>query len=122
MPIARMRQPRLVLEQITPAECEQNDDPFNRPDAARCVPGAQASLFPATTFYVTADVVAHDAKVWHRTLRRYVRRDLKSKVFYQVGGRTPDFNKNGTDDAIDIRFGQSKDGNRDGVPDEAQRR
>ena len=39
----------------------------------------------------------------------------------QIGGRKPDFNRNGVDDAIDIVSGQARDGNDDGVPDSAQR-
>jgi hypothetical protein len=80
------------------------------------------SLFPATTLLVTADAVTPNAKVWNRRQRRYVRRDLTTRVYYQLGGRRIDFNKNGVDDAADIAFGQARDGDADGVIDEVDRR
>ena len=55
-------------------------------------------------------------------LRRYVVGDLAQTIYLQVGGRHPDLNRNRRDDAIDIAAGRSKDRNKDGVPDEAQRK
>ena len=91
-------------------------------DAPSCNPGFNASLFPATTMFLTADAVTPNTKVWSPRKKRFVRKPLKSRIYYQFGGRRIDLNRNGVDDAIDIEFGKSADANGDGVPDEAQGR
>ena len=95
-----------------PARCSRS---------AACKPGFEADLFPATTLLVTANAVTPHAKVWNPRRKRFVRRSLVSRIYFQVGGRTPDFNHNGIDDAIDIEFRHVRDRNKDGVPDRAQR-
>lgn len=92
------------------------------PDSAACKPDWNVGLFPATTLYLTARVVQPNARQWDPRRKRYVRKDLVSRVFYQVGGIHPDLNKNRVDDAVDIASDASQDRNDDGVPDEAQRR
>ena len=83
--------------------------------------GFNASLFPATTVLVTADAVTPRAKVWDRGRKRFVRRPLTCRIYYQFGGRRIGLNKNGLDDAIDIAFLQGRDSDGDGVLDEAER-
>jgi hypothetical protein len=122
VPLARMSDDRPILEEVDPEDCDADDAPNGLPDAARCGgTGFVASLFPSTTLLVTADVVTPNAKVWNPRRKRYVRRALKNRIWVQVGGRRPDFNRNGLDDAIDIDFGGAPDRDEDGVPDQAQR-
>ncbi len=83
-----------------------------------CQKGNALSLFPATYTYITATVVQPNAKYWDKAQNKFVIGDLVSRLFYQVGGIVPDFNKNGADDLIDIRTGVSNDTNNNGVPDE----
>lgn len=71
--------------------------------------------------FVTAEAVTPNAKVWNRRRKRFVRRDLVTRVYNQFGGRRIDLNKNGVDDAIDIAFLKAPDRNGDGVLDELQR-
>ena len=85
-----------------------------------CFKGNALSLFPATTVYVTATLVDPNARYFNRETGEYVNGPLESKIFYQFSGILPDFNKNGVDDLIDIREGTSKDGNGNGVVDEAE--
>ena len=118
--IAQLRERRHILEAVT-RNCSTGDAPNGLPDAPACRPGFNASLFPATTTFLTADAVTPGAKVWNPDRKRFVKRPLKSRIYYQFGGRRVDANGNGVDDAIDIEFGQSADANGDGVPDEAQR-
>ena len=87
-----------------------------------CKAGFNASLFPATTFLITADAVSAPTRVYDPRRKRFVRKSLTSRIYYQVGGIAPDLNRNRVDDAIDIEFGNSDDENDDGVPDDAQRR
>jgi hypothetical protein len=119
--VASLEQRRHILTQVRPG-CQAGDAPGGLPDAARCTGGPVVSLFPATTLLVTADAVTPNAKVWNRRRKRFVRRDLTTRVYYQLGGRRIDFNKNGVDDAADIAFGQARDGDADGVIDEVDRR
>jgi hypothetical protein len=121
LPVASLEQRRHVLARGG-RSCDAGDSPAGVPDAAGCSPGFNVSLFPSTTLLVTADAVTPDAKVWSRRLKRYVRRDLTTRVYYQLGGRRIDFNKNGVDDAADIAFGQARDSDADGVIDEVDRR
>jgi hypothetical protein len=118
--IAQLGQLRHILKAVG-RDCNAGDAPNGLSDSAACGPGFNASLFPATTMFVTAEAVSPDAKVWNRRLKRFVRKDLVSQIYYQFGGRRIDLNKNGRDDAIDIAFFKAPDRNGDGVLDEAQR-
>ena len=119
--VGRLSQERDILEEVD-AKCEASDSPVPSDlDSAGCKPGFNASLFPATTWLLTADVVTGPTRAFDRRRKRFVRKRLVSRVYYQVGGIHPDLNKNRVDDAIDIEFGDSDDDNDDGVPDEAQR-
>jgi hypothetical protein len=118
LPVARLSDERQVVERVT-EDCGRaagrEDD-----DARTCRPGVNVSLFPATTLYMRATVVDPGARVWDRRRRRYVRKDLESRVFYQLAGVHPDLNANGADDYLDILEGRSTDADGDGVPDEAR--
>jgi hypothetical protein len=120
--IAELNDEREILEEIDDT-CEVGDSPLpDDVDAPACKPGFNASLFPSTTILLTADVVTGPTRAYDRRKKRFVRKRLVSRVYYQLGGIRPDLNKNRIDDAIDIEFGDSEDDNEDGVPDEAQRR
>ncbi|MGZ6641086.1 MAG: hypothetical protein ACXVFT_04530 [Solirubrobacteraceae bacterium] len=118
--IARLAQKRHILKRVTTG-CKRGDSTVE-PDVRFCRAGWSLDLFPATTFLVRVTVIEPHVKHWDRKARRYVVGDLTETVFLQVGGRHPDLNRNRRDDAIDIASGRSKDSNRDGVPDEAQRK
>ena len=120
--VAQLGQRRQILEAVSSSDCNDNDAPAGLSDAPSCTPGFNASLFPATTMFLTADAVTPKAKVWNPRKKRFVTKALTSRIYYQFGGRRIDLNGNGVDDAIDIEFGQSRDANGDGVPDEAQGR
>ena len=120
--IAELSDERDILEEVD-ANCEASDSPVSGDiDAPTCKPGFNVSLFPATTYLITADVITGPTRAFDRRRKRFVRKRLVSRIYYQVGGIHPDLNKNRVDDAIDIEFGDSDDDNEDGVPDEAQRR
>jgi hypothetical protein len=119
--VAEMADGRQILERGEDDGCDSFDAPFGLSDAARCGSGFDVSLFPSTTLLLTADAITPNARFWNRRRKKFVRRDLKSRIWFQVGGRAPDFNENGVDDAVDIEFGQEPDANEDGVPDSAQR-
>jgi hypothetical protein len=104
-----------------PRRGDPDDAPAGLADSPACTNGVNASLFPATSLFVTADAITPNAKVWNRKRKRFVRRPLKSRIYYQIAGRSPDFDRNGVDDAIDIAFGGAPDRDQDGVPDSAQR-
>jgi hypothetical protein len=118
--IAKLGQGRHILERVG-RDCA-GGDATTEPDVLSCRPGFNVDLFPATTVVVKATVTARNVKHFDRKRKRYVRGNLDSTVYVQIGGTHPDLNRNRRDDAIDIAFGKSKDANRDGVPDEAQRK
>jgi len=119
--VARMSQDREILEEVDD-KCETGDSPVpSDPDAPVCKGGFNASLFPSTTFLITADAVSAPTRVFDPRRKRFVRKRLTSRIYYQVGGIHPDLNRNRVDDAIDIAFGDSDDDNDDGVPDDAKR-
>jgi hypothetical protein len=120
LPIAAMRQPREVFQQGNPDNCDVGDS-ARGPDSAACGTGFNVSLFPSTMTFITADLIDRDAKVWAPRRKRFVRRNLRTRIYYQFAGIHPDLNRNKVDDVIDIATGASRDGNQDGVPDEAQR-
>ena len=119
--VAQLDQRRHILTAL-PEGCDAHDSPAGLSDSLRCGPGFDVSLFPATTLLLTAEAVTPHAKVWNRRRKRYVRRDLITRIHYQLGGRRIDFNKNGVDDAADIAFGLARDSDFDGVIDEVDRR
>jgi hypothetical protein len=121
IPVARLNQKRHVVKVSTGKDCDVPQDSMKEPDVARCGRGIGTDLFPATTLYITATVVEPNAKYWNRERKRYVNGPLTTKLFYQIAGRHPDFNRNGIDDYIDILNGRSKDQNGDGIPDEVQK-
>jgi hypothetical protein len=121
LPVAALEERRHILTPVRRG-CQAGDAPEGVSDTAACGSGFDVSLFPATTLLVTADAVTPDAKVWSRKRKRFVRRDLTTRVYYQLGGRRIDFNKNGVDDAADIAFGQARDRDADGVIDEVDQR
>jgi hypothetical protein len=93
----------------------------NRGELKYCHRGNALSLFPATYTYLIATVVDPRSRYWDRSKKRFIRGPLEQKLFQQMGGFVPDFNKNGVDDLLDIRSGRSTDRNQNGVPDEAER-
>jgi hypothetical protein len=119
--VARMSQEREILEEVD-GKCEAGDSPVASDTDAPCKAGFNASLFPSTTFLITADAVSAPSRVFDARRKKFVRKSLTSRIYYQVGGIHPDLNRNRVDDAIDIEFGDSEDDNEDGVPDEAQKR
>jgi len=116
--VARLSQGRHILE-TTSKKCNVADN-LNGPDARYCRPGTNVDLFPATTLYVTANVIDPNAKHWDPQRERYVTGPVTTRVFVQVAGRHPDLNRNEVDDSIDILKRTSVDENQDGVPDEAR--
>lgn len=117
--VARLGNGRHILERVSEQECDAGDRHQGR-DVGSCRGGINVDLFPATTLYIRATVVDPLAVRWDPGRERYVR-GVESRIYYQVGGRHPDLNRNEVDDAIDIALKTSEDRNGDGVPDEAQR-
>lgn len=120
--IARMSQDRQVVHRVSAADCEPGNADGPGAAVGRCAPGINVSLFPATIVYVRAKIVKPNAKHWDRRRRRFVTGPLTTRIFTQLPGFHPDLNRNGVDDWLDIDAKTSADGNRDGVPDEAQTR
>jgi hypothetical protein len=118
--LARLGDRRHILERVG-SDCDKGDSE-RAPDVASCRPGYSVDLFPATTTVIRATIVLPHTKHYVRKRKRYVVGDVRETVFLQIGGRHPDLNRNGRDDAIDLVTRKSKDANGDGVPDEAQRR
>lgn len=85
-----------------------------------CLKGNALSLFPATYTYITATVVEPNVRHFDKVQNRFVTGPLESKLFYQMGGIVPDFNRNGVDDLIDIRSGRGVDRNNNGVIDSTE--
>lgn len=110
-----------------PAECGLITPP-PIPDAIApnrmeyCRKGHILGLFPAARVYLEATLTDPDARYFDRDLQRFVVGPLKSHIFAQLSGVTPDLNGNGIDDAIDISSGACTDRNRNGVCDEAEPR
>jgi hypothetical protein len=117
--VAHLSDARHIFERVG-STCAIPDNINGKQDVTTCRPGINVDLFPATTLYLTATVVDPKVKHWDRKRKRYITGPLISHVFFQVGGRHPDLNKNGVDDAIDIATEHSRDANHDGVPDEVQ--
>lgn len=120
IPVAKLSDPRQVIEKTTADDCERADRIKGR-DFATCKPGISVSLFPATATLLSATVVDPKAKHWDPKTRRYIVGPVTSHAYLQIVGRHPDLNRNGVDDYIDILEGKARDGNRDGVPDDVQR-
>jgi hypothetical protein len=90
-------------------------------DYEYCPHGMALSLFPATYVYMVVTSVDPNATYFDRAQNKMVTGPLALKVFYQFGGRVPDFNKNGIDDLIDIRTKTSVDANSNGIPDDGEK-
>lgn len=119
--VASLSDTRHVLQRLTAEDCKRGDR-LTGPDVANCKPSVYVSLFPATSVYLTAVATDPVAKYWDRKAKRYVKGPLTSQAFLQVVGKHPDLNKNGVDDYIDVVSKKFMDKNRDGIPDEIQRR
>lgn len=98
------------------------DAAIGTPEVDYCKDGTALSLFPATRVYITATVIEPDVKHWDPSRRQYVMGPQETRIYFQTAGLVPDLNKNGTDDLLDIRYGESKDRNDNGIPDEVERR
>lgn len=122
IPVARMSDKRHVFEVVTERDCREAQDRRRGADTARCRPGVNVSLFPSTTLFITATVIDPAMRHWDPRKKAFVVGPVATKIFYQLAGRHPDLNKNRVDDYIDIATNKSRDENRDGVPDEAQRK
>jgi hypothetical protein len=123
IPIATMAKGPHFIETVGPRDCKQRGDRSNElPDTAGCKFGTVAALFPATVTYITATVTDPQVKHWDREKKTYVVGPVKSRIFYQLGGRHPDLNKNGIDDFVEIAKGKAQDRNKDGVIDAVQRK
>ncbi|MEQ9498306.1 MAG: hypothetical protein RIT81_15645 [Deltaproteobacteria bacterium] len=124
--LARLTDPRPIDIRYSANDCPQGSvgasGDLNSGEVEYCKKGNALSLFPATYVYVVATVVERNAKVWSPERREFVTRDLESRIYYQRAGIKPDLNDNGLDDLLDIREGRSKDGNENGIPDEAEQR
>ena len=102
-------------------DCPDRISDTNDTHIPYCPTGTQLSLFPSTYVYLIATAVDPSATYWDPQQQDFVTGELESKIFYQFSGFIPDFNENGQDDLLDIRFGNSTDDNENGVPDDAER-
>jgi hypothetical protein len=82
--------------------------------------GTALSLFPSTYTYVIASIVDTNTTYWDMDQQAFVTGEHEYNIFYQLAGFVPDFNDNGVDDLLDIRFGTSIDSNENGIPDESE--
>jgi hypothetical protein len=117
--LSRLSRGRHILEQVKQG-CDTQDNLTGTPDTGGCAAGVNVDLFPATTLYLTADVVTSDMRHWDAAQQRYVVGDVTTRVYFQVAGLHPDLNRNDVDDAIDIFTGSSADTDQNGVPDDVQ--
>ena len=97
-----------------------DDTDVDEGEVIECPDGPALSLFPASFTYVKATVIDPNAKFWDPAQAQFVTGPLESTLYYQFSGIIPDLNENGIDDLLDIREGDSKDSNGNGVPDEAE--
>lgn len=121
--VSKLTNDRHVFVDVDGKGCQAPNDQRDRkdpPDVNECVNGTAIGLFPSTTVFLTATIIDPNAQHWDAAQSQMVTGPVESKLFYQFGGIKPDLNANGTDDYIDIFKGASRDGNGDGVPDEAQ--
>ncbi|MCL2914514.1 hypothetical protein L2725_12130 [Shewanella corallii] len=98
------------------------DANIGMPEVHYCKEGSALGLFPATRVYITATVIEPDVEQWDPERREYVSGPLETRIFFQTEGVIPDLNRNGTDDLLDIRYGESRDRNKNGIVDEVERR
>jgi hypothetical protein len=125
LPLGRLTDKRPVDIVHGPEDCPRGSVGSTDAESGEveyCIEGNALSLFPSTYTYLIATVEEPNARQWDPRRREMVTGPLQTVVYYQLGGTVPDFNRNGTDDLIDIRTGTSRDEDRNGVPDEAQRR
>jgi hypothetical protein len=116
IPIAYLKDKRHIVERVSEQDCASEDRLKGR-DVARCRPGINVDLFPATTAFLSATVIDPSAKHWDAEKKAYVEGPVTTHAFLQITGRHPDLNRNGVDDYIDILSGKAKDENHDGIPD-----
>jgi len=121
VPVARLAEGRHIFENVVTHNCGAPADRSSDSEVNECVNGIFVDLFPATTVYIMATVVDPHARHWDPARERFVVGPVESRIFFQFAGHHPDLNRNGTDDAIDIFRGTSRDRNHDGVPDDARR-
>jgi hypothetical protein len=117
--IARLRDERQYVQRVDQRSCARDDRHYG-PDTRNCRVGMNVSLFPSTTFLVSAAVTDPSARHWDPRRRAYVTGPVTTHVFYQVAGRHPDLDRNGIDDFIDIANNQELDRDRNGVIDRAR--
>lgn len=125
LPLGRLTDKRSVDIVYGPEDCPRGSVGSGDAETGEveyCIEGNALSLFPATYTYLVATVEEPNARHWDPLRREMVTGPLQTVVYYQLGGTVPDFNHNDVDDLIDIRTGTSRDDDRNGVPDEAQRR
>ncbi|MEI9928649.1 MAG: hypothetical protein WDN44_14280 [Sphingomonas sp.] len=115
--VAKLSDPRQVVEVVDDRVCGDRGDRTSGPDTLGCIKGINVSLFPSTTLVLAATVTDPAAKHWDRERKAYVVGPVQTQVFMQIAGRHPDLNGNKIDDYIDIATGKARDGNRDGVID-----
>jgi len=123
LPIAKLTDKRTVDIVYGPEDCPRGPSSRDAENGEMrdCRRGNALSLFPATYTYLIATVTDPNARHWDPKRLAFVTGPMRSILYYQLGGVVPDFNGNGIDDLIDIRTGTSRDEDRNGVPDEAQR-
>ncbi len=116
--VANMKDKRHIYEESRARS--SGGDSTREPDVAKFTPGINADLFPATTVYITGTVVDPEARYWDQGKKKYVTGPLESRFYYQIAGRHPDLNGNGTDDYVEIATGKVKATKVLGVPDDVK--
>lgn len=119
--VRNLREGPHFLNNVTEKDCAARDNTTGEPDTAHCTPGMTASLFPSTSTYIVATVTEPDAKYWDASKKEYVKGPLSSRIYYQFQGRHPDYNRNGTDDFVEIAENPKLDANKNGVIDNFKR-
>lgn len=98
--VAKIKQKPHVLYLMDKRACEA-EDRLRGPDVAKCRPGIQADLFPATSVYIKATVVDPKARYWDRRKKKYVTGPLASHLFYQIAGRRLSLEKRGLTEIVE---------------------
>ncbi|MGI2261408.1 hypothetical protein [Shewanella sp. GXUN23E] len=132
IPVANLANGRNVdIQYLDDPDCKEGmaikpsagmDANIGTPEVKYCKKGSALGLFPATRVYLTATVIEPNVRQWDARRREYVTGPLETRIFFQTEGLVPDLNRNGNDDLLDIRYGDSRDENKNGIPDEAEGR